>query len=270
MNKLRLVIIPDDEDPGAFIFVDGSIGNQKYRFLLDTGAASSEINYDSYTMNFEKIGVKTSSGAFSSDTLDIIQVPSIKIGPINQENFKIRRQSETSKGNFNLIGMDLLKNYRCYFRFHSESLLLNPQIEDDITLLPLLLGPKNHPYVDVSFNEINIKAVWDTGASITVVDRVFIEDNSHLFQKIGTSIGTDATGASQETPSYLMSSYNIGSHEFPASEVVGVDLSHINSSTEVPMTMILGYTTIQHANWLFDFPARQWVITKVIKKREKD
>ena len=162
--------------------------------------------------------------------------------------------------------MDLLKDYRCHFQFDAESVLINAQIEFDIPLLPLLLVPKNHPYVDVSFNERKIKAVWDTGASITVVDHTFIENNPQLFQKAGKSTGTDSTGTSQETPSYLMTECKIGSYEFPPTEVVGVDLSHINSSTEIPMTMILGYTTINYANWVFNFPAKQWAITEMIKK----
>ena len=261
--------MPDEEDPGAFIFVVGSIENHQYRFLLDTGAACSEICYDSYTADFEIIGNKQSSGAFSSSKLDIIQVPSINIGPIHHNNFIIRRQSEKSKGIFNLIGMDLLKDYCCHFQFDSESVIINPQMEENLDLLPLLLGPKQHPYLDVTFDKMTIKAVWDTGASITVVDQDFIENNSHLFEKIGVSTGTDATGASQETSSYLMSSTRIGSHAFPPSDVVGVDLSHINSSTEIPMTMILGYTTLQYANWLFDFPTKQWAITKRIKKKRE-
>lgn len=267
MSELKLVIVPDEDDPGAFVFVNGSIENHPYRFLLDTGAASSEIGYDSYTMNIQKIGAKQSSGAFSSSHLDIIQVPSIKIGPISQKNFVIRRQSEKSRNTYNLIGMDLLKDYCCHFQFDVDSLIINPQKEENLKLLPLLLGPKQHPYLDVFFGEISVKAVWDTGASITVVDQSFIKKYSDLFQKTGVSTGTDATGTSKDTPSYLMSSTRIGSWTFPPSEVVGVDFFHLNSSAEIPMTIILGYTIFQNANWLFDFPAKQWTITKMNKKK---
>jgi predicted aspartyl protease len=269
MSELKLVIVPDEEDPGAFVFVDGLIEKEQYRFLLDTGAASSEICYDTYTANFEIIGNKNSSGAFSSSNLDIVQVPSISIGPIHQKNFIIRRQSEKGKKIYNLIGMDLLKDHCCHFLFDSDSLVINPQVDDNLKMMKLLLGPKNHPYVDVSFDEITVRAVWDTGASITVVDHSFIENNNQLFQKIGVSRGTDATGASQDTSSYVMSSSRIGSHTFPPCEVVSVDLSHINSSTKIPMTMILGFTTIQYANWLFNFPTKLWTITEMINKKRQ-
>jgi hypothetical protein len=143
-------------------------------------------------------------------------------------------------------------------------------LNDRVNRLPLLLGPKSHPYVSVFLEETQAYAVWDTGASITVVDQAFIDKNPKFFQKMGVSTGTDATGTSQDTPSYLMDACIIGSNKFPATEVVGVDLSHINSSTEIPMTMILGFTTLQYANWLFNFPEKYWAITKINKKGNLD
>lgn len=268
MSELELVIIPDKEDPGAFIFVDGFIEKHRYRFLLDTGAASSEVCFDSYTSKFNKIGDKKSSGAFSSESLDIIQIPSIEFGLIFKTNFTIKRQSENGRNKHNIIGMDILKDYSCHFKFSTENVSINPLFNDSTNRLSLLLGPKFHPYVDVFLKETQVRAVWDTGASITVVDQAFIKRNPQLFQKIGESTGTDATGTSQETPTYMMDSYIIGAHRFPATEVVGLDLSHINSSTEIPMTMILGFTTLQYANWLFNFPEKYWAITKINKKKK--
>jgi hypothetical protein len=78
-------------------------------------------------------------------------------------------------------------------------------------------------------------------------------------------MGTDSTGNSQQTPKYIMKPSKIGTHLFPLTEVVGVDLTHINSSTEIPMSMILGYTTLSKANWVFDFPNKRWCIAKMIE-----
>jgi hypothetical protein len=36
----------------------------------------------------------------------------------------------------------------------------------------------------------------------------------------------------------------------------------VNDSIEVPMDLILGYTTLSQANWLFDFPDKRWTISK--------
>jgi hypothetical protein len=39
-----------------------------------------------------------------------------------------------------------------------------------------------------------------------------------------------------------------------------VDLSHANSTIELPMDLILGYPTLRQADWLIDFPASRWTV----------
>ncbi len=69
-----------------------------------------------------------------------------------------------------------------------------------------------------------------------------------------------------ETLMFVMRSTIIGNHGFPAHKVAGVDLSQVNSTTEVPMDLILGYTTMRHAHWLFDFPRQRWTISKRVNE----
>ncbi len=102
-----------------------------------------------------------------------------------------------------------------------------------------------------------------SGASVTLVDKGFFEKNQLLFKAVGTSIGTDFTGAQSSTPVYLMDSILIGGKEFPPHQVVLIDLSHINMKAERKLDFILGYTTLSKANWIFDFPKRKWSITKM-------
>lgn len=50
MNEFKLIIVPDEEDAeAAEVLVDGTIGGNYYRFLLDTGAARSSVRFDDYT-----------------------------------------------------------------------------------------------------------------------------------------------------------------------------------------------------------------------------
>lgn len=37
-----------------------------------------------------------------------------------------------------------------------------------------------------------------------------------------------------------------------------MDLSQANATLAQPMDLIIGYTTLRQANWLFDFPAQGW------------
>jgi hypothetical protein len=109
---------------------------------------------------------------------------------------------------------------------------------------------------------VTVRAVWDTGASLTVVDLGLVHRHPDHFQEDGTSVGYDATGTPQATPMFRMAATVISHTPFPPLRVAGVDLSQVNATIEVPMDLILGYNTLSKANWLFDFPRRQWAITK--------
>jgi hypothetical protein len=44
-----------------------------------------------------------------------------------------------------------------------------------------------------------------------------------------------------------------------------VDLSHVDAHAELPMDLILGYTTLRQAHWVFDFPRKRWAISQRVK-----
>lgn len=265
MSELELIIQPDADEPeAAEVLVDGRVGDRVYRFLLDTGAARTNLLRDDYTAAFESVGTNASSGVFAPATDDLILVPSIEVGSMTRRDFTAARAADRQPGVRNLIGMDLLKDYRLHFLFDRNRVLVNPQDSDETGYRwqDVRFDSRFHPYVDVSFSAVTAHAVWDTGASLTVADTNFIARHPALFQAAGQSTGTDSTGAQVETPMFIMTATVIGGCAFPPRRVAGVDLSQVNAHIEIPMDLILGYSTIYRANWLFDFPRRRWVITK--------
>jgi hypothetical protein len=263
MSGFDLIIKPDEEDAeAAEVLVDGTIGGHDYRFLLDTGAAKSTVIFDEYTSAFDRIEKISSSGVFAGSDQDLIRVPFIELGPISKTGFTLVRMEASDPVRNNLIGMDLLKEYCCHFLFDENRVEVEEESEFGSQFQELTLDSKFHPYVDVQFGMLKSKAVWDTGAGITVTDMNFVKRHPALFQWVGQSHGTDSTGTSQESPMFMMASTIIGNQEFPPYRVAGVDLSHVNSVTEIPMDLILGYNTLCQANWLFDFPRKRWAISK--------
>ncbi len=267
MNGFDLIIKPDEDDSeAAEVLVDGTIDGKPYRFLLDTGAARSSVKFDAYTATFESSEKSSSSGVFASSSNELITVPGIEVGPISRKNFTITRTAETAPDLNNLIGMDLLKDYSCHFFFDENRVLVDNKDESEANypFQELFLDKKYHPYVEVGFGESKANAVWDTGAGITVVDLSLIKRLPDFFEEVGQSSGTDSTGFKMETPMFEMAATRIGNQHFPAHKVAGVDLSQVNSTIEVPMDLILGYSTLSKANWLFDFPGKRWAITKML------
>jgi hypothetical protein len=268
LEDLDLIVEQDeDEAEAAQIFVDGTIGPNQYRFLLDTAAARSGVMYDDYTSQLKSTEMSGSSGLFATSSEDLVTVPNIRVGPISRHDFTLVRAPNHFSGANNLIGMDLLKDWCCHFHFDENhvSFTSNEEPTVDVPYQELVLDSTFHPYIDVHFNSSTAKAVWDTGASLTIADTALINSDPAFFREAGEATGTDSTGAEMRTPMFIVSNMSIDNHVFPPHRVAGVDLSHVNSTLAVRMDMLLGYSTLSKANWLFDFPRKRWAITKTIR-----
>jgi hypothetical protein len=158
--------------------------------------------------------------------------------------------------------MDFLKDYRLHFDFDQNRVAVDEPIEDSIPFHDITFDSRYHPYVQARFGAVNANAVWDTGASLSVVNMEFIEKHAAHFREAGQSTGMDSTGAQVQTPMFTMTGMVIGDQPFPPQRVAGVDLSGANATIEIPMDLIVGYTAYSHANWIFDFPQKQWAIAK--------
>jgi hypothetical protein len=263
MSEINLIIVPDPEEvEAAEVCVDGSAGRRPYRFLLDTGAAISSLKFDDYTAGFASAEQNHSSGVFASHSEDLITVPDLTVGPISRPDFTLVRQSREAGDTRNLVGMDFLKDNRLHFLFHEQRVLIDPQAESGWNLEELVMDKRFHPYLPMSWGEVTAQAVWDTGAGATIVDMNFARNNPALFEEIGSSSGTDSTGTRLETPLFTMAAPVIGLTAFPPLKVAGVELGAVNNRIEIPMDLILGYNALVKADWYFDFPARQWAITR--------
>jgi predicted aspartyl protease len=263
MQYLDLRIEPDGEEPdSALILVDGWIGAHHDRFLLDTGAGKTCLILNEYTSALASLESRSSSGVLGTSQEDLVIVPTLTLGPISRNNFTVTRTSPEAGGLRNLVGMDLLKDYRCEFSLGEGRLYLDrePDRAKYASTNALFLDKRAHPYLDVSLGGQTAKAVWDTGASLTVVDSGFIQRHPDQFLPTGTATGMDASGTTQETRMFMMQETRIGGMVFPACLIASVDFSPFNATLEVPMEMIVGYNIISKADWLFDFPRRQWAL----------
>jgi hypothetical protein len=234
--------------------------------MLDTGAARTSVRTDDYTATFAPSGSHESGGAFAQSSDDLIVVPALRVGPITGDTVTVARMATSNPAVRNLLGMDLLKVFQCHFLFDEARVLLGAGEEAPagVALLPLTLGSRSHPYLDLRWATATASAVWDSGAGITVVATAFIADHPGLFRRGGQTTGTDATGAQQETTMYRMVGPAIGGVRFPALKVAAVDLAAVNARIDIPFDVVLGYNALRYAHWWFDFPRRQWAITKVI------
>jgi hypothetical protein len=260
-QTVSLVIEPDPDDPGcADVMVDGMLDGRPYRFVLDTGGARTYVVADDFLTALTGSGAVRSAGVFAPNRNAMVRVSELVVGPVRATDVEVALIEAAQPGARNLLGMDVLKNFQCHFRFDSATLVIDDAVGAD-GMRPLLMDDASHPYVEVTWPGVTANSVWDSGAGITIVDRAFWSEHRGLFEDLGSSVGTDSTGAQVETQTYTVAAPRIGGQQFDPHKVAVVDLSEPNSKLDRPMDMILGYPALRQANWLFDFPRRQWRIT---------
>src|SRR4051812_45391725 len=135
--------------------------------------------------------------------------------------------------------MDVLQRYRCLFRLQAGVLDVEAPAADRGGR-ELRMDSRGHVYVDVSWPGATAQACWDTGAGITIVNRGIWLAHRGLFEEIGTSAGTDATGATVETPVVLLAGAVIGGRWLGRPKAGAGALSHPDSTVALPTWLYPG------------------------------
>ncbi|WP_436532640.1 aspartyl protease family protein [Actinoplanes sp. HUAS TT8] len=256
MDGVPLVVETDPVYPDcATVLVDGTIAGRPYRFVLDTGAARTHLTADDELARLAQRGSQQSSALVGTRHENLLLLPELTIGPRTWTDLEISSVEADHPGQRNLLGMDAIGASAGRFDLARGS--WQPVPTGTLpTRWPLARGSRGHSYVDVAWPGVTARALWDTGADITVVDSGFYARNPELFRFAGNSTGTDGTGAVLEGPTYWLDEVRIGDRTFAPHRAFVADLPQDVGH----MDLVLGYPAIRQAVWVFDFPARRWAI----------
>lgn len=247
---MPLIIEPDPHVPGcAAVWVDADVDGRTYRFLLDTGAARTQLRSDAWIDGLPSETRHESSGVFTTTIDDVIVLPPITLGPLTATNVHATRATAGE----NLLAMDLLR--RASIRIDLDRAKLTIRAPGTASL-PWTLdrGPHGHPFLDLRWPNATARAIFDTGAGITVVDTAFARTHPDLFTYAGEATGTDSAGTEMTVDLYEMAGVTIGDRDFAPTRVAVLDLPQVDGRMDVG----LGYPAIRQAIWVFDFPANRW------------
>lgn len=116
MHDIPLIIAPDpDETEAAEVLVNGAVAGRPRRFLLDTGAARSQILADPYTAGLATVRTEASSGAIAATVNELVRIPELAIGPLHARDIEVVRVAAEQPGARDLLGMDILAGACCRF-----------------------------------------------------------------------------------------------------------------------------------------------------------
>jgi hypothetical protein len=251
-------LVPDDDaaDTGNLL-VEATVGRRPYLLMLDTGAPRTELITDDYLAALPACGQHSSGGSFGQrEHSDVVTIPGLSAGDLTTGPVAVVRV-DPFPGRQHLLGLDLLSQHCCEFRFRAAELLLSSS-PDTRAALDLLRDRPGHIYLELAWGAATATTVWDCGAGITLVDQEFASAHPELFTPAGEASGTDATGATGSTPMVTMAGPVIAGVLFAPSTAAIFDLSAMNQGVDLPLNIIAGVPLLRQADWLFDLPAGRY------------
>lgn len=173
-SKTILLSIKHDDEfcDTAEVWMKADVDQREQNFILDTGCAVTKLSYNEFSAKYEAIEGGEYSSAFGKSKHEKIRVQSISAGPISRGPIEISR---TPKGgnDKNLFGMDLLRDRTIELALPQSTLNFIDQPTHQLCSNKLWLDSGSIPFIEVTSRATTAKAVWDTGAGITIVDKAF-------------------------------------------------------------------------------------------------
>ncbi|MCW2766086.1 MAG: hypothetical protein JWO11_2045 [Nocardioides sp.] len=258
MTTVALTLVQEVDDPRMSLpFVPVEINGVELEALVDSGAGRTQV-VDRPGLIVRDSATKDSVGAFGVPMQSIGRsVVSCRLAGIDAGAVEVDIVSSDLPRHFNVIGQDVLAQFRCMYRLADGVMTLDP--EPPVHTHPIHLGTRHHIYLEATWKDVNTaaSAVFDTGASVTVVNERFAALHHELFTPEGTQTGADVTGHSVQTQMAIMRAPCILGEQLTEALVAIVDLSAANRTLDRPMDLILGWTLLKQADWYIDHPGRR-------------
>jgi len=247
-----LIVEPDPDDPDcATLCVDGQAAGRPTRFVLDTGATRTQLTPAEPPAGAARSGV--TNGVFEqSDTARAV-IPELRVGDVTVSNLDV--DVVTGPQSRSLLGLDFLAGRSLLLDVDRRMVGIDEPPRGAPHWHALGRSGQGHPVIDVRWPNATARAVWDTAAGMTIASDAFVHAHPELFTPVGVSVGTDATGHRQETPTYLVAPCEIGSVPFVSHRAAAVDLAGAGAGQ---VDLIAGFTTFSQAIWYVDFADDRW------------
>jgi len=251
-----LRVEPDEEfEECALLCVDGTVSRTRHPFVLDSGSATTQIADPGVLLSASVVGEETTEGLFGRATVELVVLPDLTVPGLTAGRRTVHRLRTGGAGARSLLGLDVLGEHALLL--HGPAATLHTTVAGGLAAnLPLERGTRGHCYLPVALPGGRVvRALWDTGADITVVDRELVTSHPELFTAVRSASGTDAVGATAITDVCRLEAYWIADVLFASHLVAVADLPE-------PMDMVLGYPTLCQAVWSMDLPSGRWAVSR--------
>ena len=255
-----LLMTPTNEVGSGVLSIPCTLGRVSATCQLDSGAGESLLQDNSNSESYPVVGHGAISGASGQpEKIDEVQLPDVAVGNIDYGAQVMARvpQGFGPEGNDPaLVGINILSSNLDSLGFDFTSKVLRANAPISGSAFRIARSSEGHLILPVAINGYKGAGLWDTGASITVVDPQFIQEHPENFKLVGHTKIQDIAGNEMPAGVYVVQSVKIGQYDFQGAVAVGIkDQSGIFASLRGKglAPMIIGYNLITRANWTMDF-----------------
>ncbi|MFE1644143.1 aspartyl protease family protein [Microbacterium sp. P01] len=228
------------------------------RLIVDTGGAQSALAAGELSRKLQSAPARSDAGrgVFGGNRRpDRVVAEMMAIGGLRIA--RPRFDVEALPGAPSLLGLDVLGEHRLDFLFSAAVLEFDGEGVVDHRR-DLVQSSRRHPYVTANWGDIAANAIWDSGASISIVDRAFARRHSGLFRPEGNSSGIDASGVESNIEMVRMAGLTVGGRTFTPTIAGIADIAGIEHAGDPPFDLILGMPVLRQADWALDLADGWW------------
>lgn len=264
-----LLMTRADSAGSGVLSVPCLLGRSSGRCQLDSGAAMSLIEDNEESEGYPAVGQARFSGASgAATTAEVVRVPDVRAGSIDlgaMEMVRVGMGFGVRQEDPALIGITAFKRLGSLcFDFAARQLRAGAPSQGPA--YKLYRSAQGHLILPVAIDGERGLGLWDTGASLTVVDPRFIAEHPEGFELLGRTVIRDIANKPMEAGLYRARSVKVGLYDFQDVVVAGVDSSaffpEVRAKGLVPA--ILGYNLITRANWTMDMKRGLWAASRPI------
>lgn len=254
-NEFNFFVKENDIGEGR-IFALAAFNLSSEYCLLDSGARITVVEDNLLFSDLEIVGKGQGSG-LSGNTIswDIVQAKRIILGSFTFFNQKIARMYKAPWDC--VIGNDLLKLQALDYDFDNKKIGLSNKSISFEKKFPLHNLNDLWSGVDVYFNQTKEVAIWDTGATLTLIDKTMLTEFPDNFEFIGEKTIEDAKGTPIKSELFKIKKLIIADKQLTDTYVFVTDMSYL-TKTIPGVRMILGYNVISKFNWRMDYQNKSW------------
>jgi hypothetical protein len=252
-------VVPLEVERGSLgsgkLFATARFDGHPVRCLLDTGANASNVAGEAFA-GYPAVGLSRSKGAGNVvATEPEVEVASATLGPLQRQRLRVARVA----GQTGTIGMDISGQRPFTLQVGARpALIWNARQALDQAGLRQHRGEISVP---VTLAGQPMRALWDTGAGLTCVDRTLPERLPGAFSFVQeVNGGKDSTGNAVAMKLYKVGDLQVGAEHFRDLSVLAIDFKVIQEHLSPDLQVLLGFNAIAEATWSFDPGRQRWAV----------